>query len=206
MATTNPGTQSSAPQTPGTRGTTELEPRRNDDRRGELTRREDSWPSLFGLSPFGLMRSMIEDMFGETGLGRSYGTRDIGRWEGTSLWTPRIDVVERNGQLLIRADLPGLTKNDVRVETRDDMIIIEGERKAEQEDSKSGYYRVERTYGSFRRVIPLPEGTNTDQATASFRNGVLEIALKAPERSTSKSKRLEIQETPVGAPETPTRH
>jgi HSP20 family protein len=152
------------------------------------------------------MRHLIEDMFGDVDRGRPLGPRDAGQWEGGLLWSPRIDMAEKNGRLEIRADLPGMTKSDVRIETRDDVIILEGERRSEQEESKGGVYRTERTYGKFRRVIPLPEGTNTDQATATFRNGVLEITMKAPDRNASRGKRLEIQEGTAGAAEPQTRH
>jgi len=94
---------------------------------------------------------------------------------------------------VIRADLPGLSKDDVNVEMNDDAITISGERRNENEEQREGYYRSERSYGSFYRQIPLPEGVNPKDAQATFRDGVLEITLKAPQLKSQK-RRLEITE------------
>ena len=108
-------------------------------------------------------------------------------------WMPQIEVLHNNGQFMVRADLPGLTKDDVKVELTDEFLTISGERKEEQEEKREGFYRTERSYGSFFRQLPLPQNVKTDQATATFRNGVLEIAMPATkvEKSTRK---LEIKE------------
>jgi len=94
----------------------------------------------------------------------------------------RIDVFERDHHLVTKVDLPGLKKDEVKVEVTDNFLTISGERKAEKEEKREGYYRSERSYGSFHRQIPLPEGAKTDTATAEFKDGVLEIAMQAPER------------------------
>jgi HSP20 family protein len=107
-----------------------------------------------------------------------------------------VEVVERDGNLIVRADLPGLTKDDVRVEITEDVLTIEGERHAEHEEKQAGVVRSERSYGRFRRQIPLPEEANADQATASFRDGVLEISMPMPQRQTQ-GRQIEIQS---GAP------
>jgi HSP20 family protein len=117
---------------------------------------------------------------------------DIGEF-GHDLWAPQIETFEREGQLVIRADLPGLSKDDVNVELTDDAITISGERHNENQEQREGYYRSERSYGSFYRQIPLPEGVNADDAQATFRNGVLEIIMKAPQLQSQK-RRLEISE------------
>ena len=78
------------------------------------------------------------------------------------------------------------------VEINDDSVSIQGERKREHEEEREGYYRTERSYGSFYRVVPLPEGAITEQAKASFKDGVLEITMPAP--PSSKGRRLEISE------------
>jgi len=108
-------------------------------------------------------------------------------------WVPRIEVLKNNGQLMVRADLPGLTKDDVKVELTDDMLTISGERKEEKEEKREGFYRSERSYGSFYREIPLPEGAKTEDAAATFRNGVLEITMPAPKVEAS-TRKLEIKE------------
>ena len=94
---------------------------------------------------------------------------------------------------MIRADLPGLSKDEVNVEINEDAITISGERRNENEEKREGYYRSERSYGSFYRQIPLPEGVNADDANATFHNGVLEITMKAPQPQ-SRSRKLEITE------------
>ena len=111
---------------------------------------------------------------------------------GRSAWVPAVDVVERDGQLVIRADVPGLNKDQILVEVQDGNLVISGERKEEHEERQSGVYRVERSYGSFYRVVPLPEGVNPEQAKASLANGVLEITMPAPQQP--QPRRLEIKE------------
>ena len=95
---------------------------------------------------------------------------------------------------MIRADLPGLCKEDVKVEVSDDMITIEGERKQEKKEEREGCYYSECSYGSFYRVIPLPEGADASKATAEFHNGVLEVAVPAPSLPEPKARRLEVKE------------
>jgi HSP20 family protein len=175
-------------------------------------------PSLFTVSPltllatapFALMRQFAEEMeqlSGESGAttgGVPAQQQQQGASGGgggtnlsTAVFTPQVDVVERDGQLVIRADLPGMDKNDVAVAITDDAVIIEGERRYEHEENEGGVYRVERAYGTFRRTVPLPEGVDAERATATFRDGVLEIAIPAPQ-ATSRSRRLEIKDGAEG--------
>jgi HSP20 family protein len=112
---------------------------------------------------------------------------------GGGLFAPAVEVCEREGTFIVRADLPGLSKDDVRVEMTDDALLIEGERRAEHAERHGGMYHSERRYGMFRRQIPLPEEVNTDQATATFKDGVLEISMPAPERQT-RHRRIDIHE------------
>ena len=97
-------------------------------------------------------------------------------------WSPRVDIQERDGQLVVRADLPGLSKDDIKVEIKEDMLSIQGERKQEKKEEREGYFYNECSYGSFYRAVPLPEGVDASKATAEFHNGVLEIAMPAPAR------------------------
>ena len=108
-------------------------------------------------------------------------------------WMPQLDVLKNNGKLTVRADLPGLTKDNVKIEITDDFLTISGERKEEQEEKREGFYRSERSYGSFYRQIPLPEGAQTENAAATFANGVLEITIPAPEVATA-TRQIEITE------------
>jgi HSP20 family protein len=108
-------------------------------------------------------------------------------------WVPQIEVLQNNGQFMVRADLPGLTKDDVKVELTDDVLTLSGERKEEKEEKREGFYRSERSYGSFYRQIPLPEGAKTEKAAATFHNGVLEITMPA-EKIETPIRKLEIKE------------
>lgn len=140
-----------------------------------------SWNSSeFLSSPFSLMRRFSEEM--DRTLSRFFSREDTGE----SFWSPAVEVTETSGQLQVHADLPGLKPEDVRVEVANDKLIIQGERKYEQEEKKKGFYRSERHYGQFYRAIPLPEGASTDQAKARFNNGVLEISLPVPEQKTNR--------------------
>jgi HSP20 family protein len=120
-------------------------------------------------------------------------------WGRFSPWTtseaafsPHVEMFERNGKLVISADLPGLNKEDVKVDITDDAVLIEGERKYEHEEREEGVYRSERSYGEFRRQIPLPQGVKTETATANFKNGVLEITMEAPQLAKNR-RRIQIQ-------------
>jgi HSP20 family protein len=92
-------------------------------------------------------------------------------------WSPDVEAFEKNGRFNVRVDLPGLKKEDVKVNVVEGMLTIEGERKRELETKKEGYYRSERSYGSFYRALALPEGSKLDQVLATFKDGVLEISL-----------------------------
>ena len=96
-------------------------------------------------------------------------------------WIPAMDLVEGEDEFVLRADLPGLTEDDVEIEIKDSVLTISGERKAEEKREGEGYYRVERAFGSFSRSLTLPEGVAADQVTASFDNGVLEVRVPKPE-------------------------
>jgi HSP20 family protein len=140
----------------------------------------------------------MDQLFGDFGFGGSLASgfgRELGRLAdlGGPMWLPQVEALERDGQLIVRADLPGLTKDDISVDITNDAIKIRGERRQESEESDEGYYRSERSYGSFYREIPLPSGVNREEANASFRNGVLEITMPAPARQ-SGSRRIEIGE------------
>jgi len=120
---------------------------------------------------------------------------------GSSVFSPPMEIFEREGHLVVRADLPGLTKDDVHVEVTDEALTIEGERRSEHEERQGGFFRSERRYGTFRRQIPLPEGVNADQVTASFKDGVLEVSMPAPQRQ-AHGRQIEIQSgatSPTGA-------
>ena len=95
-------------------------------------------------------------------------------------WIPAMDIVEAGEHYIIKADLPGVTEADVNIEITDNVLTISGERKAELEEKHEGFYRVERTSGSFSRALTLPEGLDPEAVTATFANGVLEVRFPKP--------------------------
>ena len=173
-----------------------------------IARREQHAPTTWsGSSPFAFMRRFSDEMdrlFEDFGFGGGLFAPSFGRGLsrfgelGQPIWSPQVEVFERGGQLVVRADLPGLTKDDINVDITDDALVIRGERKSEREENEEGYYRTERSYGSFYRQIPLPEGVTADNANATFRNGVLEITMPAPQRAEQQRRRLEIRERAEG--------
>ena len=158
----------------------------------------------FGGSPFSMLRRMREDMdrlFDSFGSWRSLVPSELAQpalfgnaGEGAlGLWTPHVDVREQDGRLIIAADLPGVRKDEVNVEITPEAVTIQGERRRESTSDERGYYRSERSYGSFNRTIALPEGAEVDTASASFHDGVLQIELQLPRQQT-KARKLEIRE------------
>jgi HSP20 family protein len=152
-------------------------------------------------NPFQMMRRFTQDMerlfedFGGFSVPNFFRTdfapfrMDLNNGD----WMPQIEVLQNNGKFMVRADLPGLTKDDVKVEITDDLLTISGERKEEKEEKREDFYRSERSYGSFYRQIPLPEGAETENAAATFANGVLEITIPAP-KVAAPTRKLEITE------------
>ena len=109
----------------------------------------------------------------------------IVRWSaatgtGPRRWVPAIDLVEREGQLVLRADLPGLDRDDVDVQIKDGVLTVSGERKYENESKGEGYHRVERSFGRFSRSLRLPRGVDASAVSASFDRGVLEVTVPKP--------------------------
>jgi HSP20 family protein len=108
---------------------------------------------------------------------RSNGSSRVAR-----RWVPAIDLVEAEDQFVLRADLPGLSEQDVKIEVEDNVLTISGERTSEHEERKDGYYRLERSAGAFSRSLTLPEGVDPEQVKASFDKGVLEVEIPKPEQ------------------------
>ena len=155
-------------------------------------------------NPFSMLERFADEMdrvfenFGFGGLRSRQSGRGFGLLSGEDIWTPELEIFHRNSELVIRADLPGLTKDDVKVDVSDNQVIIEGERQRQHEEEREGVFRSERSYGRFYRAIPLPEGVIADQAKATFKNGVLEITIPAPPEQARRGRRLEISEGSSG--------
>jgi len=159
------------------------------------------------VTPFTFMGKFAEEMdriFEDFGLEAGWfmprlltrGQQLIGRKAeaAQAQWTPRVEVFEREGQFVVRADLPGMTRDDVKVKIARDHITLEGERKEGKKDEREGYYYGETRYGAFYRVVPLPEGVDTTKATAEFARGVLEIVMPRPIPPEAQVRRLEIRQ------------
>lgn len=140
----------------------------------------------------------IDRLFEDVGLGRGRvsprraSRQSWGSAGDLEMWAPVVDVFHRGSDLVVHAELPGMQKEDIRVDVTDDGLTIQGERKREQTDEREGVYRSERSYGSFFRMVPLPEGAMADQARATFNNGVLEITMPAPPDQVRRGRRVEI--------------
>ena len=105
-------------------------------------------------------------------------------------WMPAMDLVETSDHFVLRADLPGLGEDDVKIEVEDGTLTVSGERKAEHEERGEGFHRLERAFGSFSRSLTLPKGVDAEAVTASFERGVLEVRVPKPEQR--KPRRIEI--------------
>jgi len=153
-------------------------------------------PEFFSGNPFEIMQRMSDEMdrlFEDLGFGRSRLLRSAyGGASPAPTWSPRIEAFQDGDRFIVRADLPGVKKDDLEVNLTDDAVTIQGERQQEERDERQGYYRSERSYGSFYRAIPLPEGVIADSCHANFKDGVLEITLQAPPHEVSRGRRVDI--------------
>lgn len=142
--------------------------------------------NLFGVNPFALMRKFTDEMdtmFTKVPVGGN----------GVTAWMPAIEVKQKEGKLLITAELPGIKKEDVKVHIDGDTLVVEGERKEEKEEKREGFFHSERSYGKFYRSILLPEGAKADLIAAQVNNGILEVTVPLAEVKT-KVKEIPISE------------
>lgn len=191
-----------------------LEPRREGSastaattRRPNLSRRTPYFGT--SASPFSLMRRMADDIerlfsdvdYARVGYGMQSPQRGSGLFEpwrsegrlADATWAPQVETFRRDNNLIVRADLPGLTKDDVNIEVDDDVLIVTGERSDETRDERDDFYRTERTYGRFFRAIQLPEGIEAEKIDATFKDGVLEVTIPAPKITTPKNRQIKIR-------------
>jgi HSP20 family protein len=148
-------------------------------------------------TPFSFMRRFSEEMerlFEDVGFGGNWIGRPFAhRGELNSFaWSPQIETFQKDNQFVFRADLPGMKKDDLKVSVDDNCLAIQGERKKEwtSDQESSGRYRSERSYGSFYRCVPLPQGVRAENVSATFRDGVLEVKMPASEQK--QARRVEI--------------
>lgn len=173
------------------------------DKETDVARRDPqrlARPAKQDRNPFEMLERFADEMdraFAGFGLGRGWLAPRWGRGGSgaPAFWAPDIEVSEQHGELVVRADLPGLKRDDVRVDVTEDALTIQGERRQEEKVEEGGMYRSERSYGSFCRTIPLPSGAMIDQAKATFKDGVLEITIPAPPESATRGRQVEISGT-----------
>ena len=135
----------------------------------------------------------------QTEMNRLFGSLFDSPTLATRRFSPPMDLVENEASYVLRADLPGLRAEDVKIEFDHDVLTISGERRSEQEISENGYRRVERASGSFARSLTLPAGVDASKIEASFTDGVLELTVPKPEQS--KPHRIAISATEPAATE-----
>jgi HSP20 family protein len=132
------------------------------------------------------MRDEMNRLFGEV-FGRA--TNDEGSWF-TGAWTPPVDIFETTDALVLKAELPGFSKDEINVELKDNTLVLRGERKHEMEGKEEGYHRRERIYGAFQRSFMLPTVVDQNNVQATYKDGVLELRL--PKVEAAKPKRIAI--------------
>jgi HSP20 family protein len=134
-----------------------------------------------------LRNEFLDDFFGDFALSPFSSTAQ------PMEFVPRVNVTENDKGVYLSVELPGMDENDIEVSVADDAITIKGEKKEESEEKGKNYYRTERSYGSFQRVIALPDEVDSENAEASFTKGVLTITLPKVEPAKSKAKKIEIK-------------
>lgn len=155
-------------------------------------------PTRLFRDPFGAMREMrteLDRLFEDVAWPSFRWPSLRGPRFAEEAWYPEIDVFEKDNRLVTKIDLPGMKKEDVKVEVTDGQLVISGERKREAEEKGERFYRSEREYGTFYRAVPLPEGARIEDVKATFSDGVLEVSVLLPARPAAKVRKVEIQET-----------
>ncbi|MBN1140044.1 MAG: Hsp20/alpha crystallin family protein [Anaerolineae bacterium] len=146
---------------------TDLIPWKRDEQRVPVRREEQSMLALQQD-----MNRLFDDFF------RSWGVMPWRGWGEQALaFNPQVDVVEDEKEIHVSAELPGMDENDIDVSLSQGVLTIKGEKRHEKKDEGKNYYRLERSYGSFQRSIPLPAEVNEDKVEATFKNGVLTVTL-----------------------------
>ena len=145
---------------------------------------------FFAASPFSLMRRLADDM--DRTFAGFWDTQRNAATDEALAWRPNVEVRQSGDNIIVRAELPGLTDKDVHVEVVDEGLLIQGERKRETSGEDAGIQHSEVSYGKFMRLIPLPDGANVDQAKANFSNGVLQVDIPCPAPQVQNRKQIPI--------------
>ena len=144
------------------------------------------WDPLRDLSGIqDKMNQLFEDTF----------SRTRGRDEslGKGMWTPAVDIYESEDSVVVKAEIPGVEKEQISVETKDGILTLHGERKFEKEVKEENYHRIERAYGTFHRSFSLPSSVEQDRISAKFKEGVLEVTLPKKERAKPKQIKVDVK-------------
>lgn len=146
---------------------------------------------FFNADPFDLMREFAKEME------LSFENLGFPKFEAKEFdWKPAIDVFTKEGKFFVHAELPGMTKEDVKVELEENRLIVRGERRKETKEEKKDFYRSELNYGSFYRAIPLPKEVDLEKIEAKFCNGILEVTMPVAVKVEENKKEIPIGEIP----------
>jgi HSP20 family protein len=170
------------------------------ERRGSYFPSPFSWSprDFFTTSPVGLMRRFADEM--DRAFSSFTTPSGSTSWGRELTWAPAVEIRENDNNVVVCAELPGLTEKDVKVEATPEGLVIEGERKREYSGEEGGIQRTERSYGRFWRLIPLPEDAEVENARANFENGVLQVTIPIPE-SQQRRRQIPISAGGQGAPQ-----
>jgi len=151
------------------------------------------WEPFWGLRRWGPFREIsslqkeMDRLFGQY-LGRMRGAEEEGL---AAAWAPAVDIYETEDKVVLKAELPGLKKEDIDIQVRENTLTLKGEKKFEKEVKEENYHRVERTYGSFQRSFTLPNTVKQEGIEATFKDGILEVSL--PKAEEAKAKKVTIK-------------
>ncbi len=147
--------------------------------------------NLVSYDPWNRMQQFQREM--STMFDRRLSDKDESLPVATSDWAPAVDIKEEEKQFLISADIPGVEPEDIQVEMKNGVLTISGEKRAEHEEEKEGYKRIERSYGSFLRRFSLPDTADPDSIKAKSKNGALEVIVAKREKAPSHSHRVTVE-------------
>lgn len=146
------------------------------------TRELTTWPrELFGMQRE--FNRLFEDMF--------RGGMQAEESTGKSFWTPAVDIAEQENEYVVKVELPGITREDVKITLESNVLTIRGEKKQEKDTKEGSYHRVERSYGSFQRSFTLPTSVKSDKIDALYKDGLLTVVL--PKVEEAKPKQIEVK-------------
>ena len=162
------------------------------EKKEKETRSVAPWRPFMGLTGWETdMDRLVEDFFGRRA--RPWWPERWLRGDEPGVRAPMVDVFEEKDDIVVKAELPGLEKDNIEVNLADHTLTIKGEKKKEEEVKRENYYRAERSYGSFLRTLELPREVHADKVKASFKNGILEIRMPKTEEAKAKETKVKVE-------------